>query len=193
MNPALATPKIATDPGFLYYAPLGTAEPVHTVTASVFSDSWTAATGWVPVGATEEGHTFSWTTSTDTIEVAELLDPLKYIETGRSGSFAFACANIDALTMKMAMNGGTLNTTGSTTTKMTTYTPPALGQSVRIMIGWESTDCTERLIGFQCFNTAAVSISRRKGNAKATVPVEFALEVPSGGQPFKYIAAGARA
>lgn len=192
-NPALAVPKISTDPGFLYYAPLGTAEPVHTVTGSVFSDSWTAATGWVPVGATEEGHAFTWTTTTETIEVAELLDPLKYVETGRSGSIAFALASIEVLALKLALNGGTLTTTGTGGTKMTTYTPPALGAAVRVMVGWEAQDSTERLIAYQCFNTGSVEIARRKGAARPSIPVEFALEVPSAGQPFKYIAAGTRA
>ncbi len=81
-------------------------------------------------------------------------------------------------------------TTGATTTTMTTYTPPALGQSVRCMIGWESQDSTERLVAYQCFNTGTVEIARRKGAAKATIPVEYALEVPTTGQPFKYVTAG---
>lgn len=59
------------------------------------------------------------------------------------------------------------------------------------MIGWESQDSTERLVAYQCFNTGSVSIARRKGAAKATIPVEFALEAPAVGQPFKYLTAGA--
>lgn len=186
------TPKIATDPGFLFYAPLGTALPTGTVTASVFSDAWPAA--WIPVGATEEGHNFTWSTSTEAIEVAELADPVKYVTTGRTGSIAFATANVDALTMKLAMNGGTLTTTGTGATAKTVYTPAVMGAEVRVMIGWESLDGTERLIGKQCFNTGSVSIARRKGSAKATIPVEFALEVPStGGLPWEMQFAGARA
>lgn len=185
----MPVPAIATDPGFLFWAPLGTAEPTHAVTASVFSDAWPAA--WKLIGATEEGHNFTFNTSTETIEVAEFLDPIKYVETGRSGSIAFAMASIVMTNLKLALNGGTVTTTGSTTTTMATYTPPALGQSVRCMIGWESQDSTERLVGYQCFNTAGVSIARRKGAAKATIPVEFALEVPTSGLPFKYLTAGA--
>lgn len=181
-------PAIATDPGYLFWAPLGSTVPTNTVVGSVFTDAWPVA--WIALGATEEGHNFTWTTSTDTIEVAEFLDPIKYVDTGRTGSIAFALASMTLTNLKRALNGGTVNTTGTTTTSMSTYTPPVLGASVRCMIGWESQDSTERLVAYQCYNTGAVSIARRKGNAKATIPVEYALEVPSSGQPFNYYTAG---
>jgi hypothetical protein len=185
----MPVPAIAVDPGYLFIAPLGTAEPTHTVVGSVFTDTWPAP--WKLIGATEEGHNFTFSTSTETIEVAEFLDPIKYVETGRSGSIAFAMASIVMSNFKAALNGGTVTTTGTTTTTMASYTPPALGASVRQMIGWESQDSTERLVAYQCFNTAGVSIARRKGAAKATIPVEFALEVPTSGAPFRYLTAGA--
>lgn len=181
-------PTIATDPGYLFWAPLGTAEPTNTVVGSVFTDAWPS--GWIALGATEEGHSFSWTTSTDQIEVAEFLDPIKYVETGRTGSIAFALASVTLTNLKRALNGGTVTTTGTTTTTLATYTPPVLGASVRCMVGWESQDSTERLIAYQCFNTGTVEIARRKGADKATLPIEFALEVPSSGVPFKYLTAG---
>lgn len=186
---AIPVPAIAVDPGYLFVAALGTAEPTHTVVGSVFTDTWPAP--WRLLGATEEGHNFTFSTSTETIEVAEFLDPIRYVETGRSGSVAFALASIVMTNFKTALNGGTVTTTGTTTTTMATYTPPALGASVRQMVGWESQDSTERLVCYQVFNTAGVSIARRKGAAKATIPVEFALEVPTTGTPFKYITAGA--
>jgi hypothetical protein len=187
-QPQIATPAIATDPGFLFWAPIGTAEPTHTVAGSVFTDAW--AVDWLRLGATEEGHAFNWSTTTEQITVAELLDPIKYVSTGRSGSIAFALASITAANIRRSLNGGTLTPTGTGATSMTTYTPPALGAEIRCMIGWESQDATERLIAYQCFNTGSVSVARRRGAAKATLPVEYALEVPAAGQPFKYIAAG---
>ena len=188
---SVPVPTLSTDPGYLLWAPPGTAEPTHTVTGSVFSDDWTTVEGWVVLGATPEGHAFSWSTSTETIEVAEFLDPIKYVETGRSGSFSFALADVKMSNLKRALNGGTVTTTGSTTTTMSTYTPAGLGNSTRCMIGWESQDHTERLIGYQCFNTGSVEIARRKGTDYARIPVEFALETPTGGVPFKYVTAGA--
>jgi hypothetical protein len=185
---AVATPVLATDPGFLFWAPIGTAEPTHAVTGSVFTDAWAAA--WIRLGATEEGSTFNWQTSFDPVTVAELLDPIKYVTTGRTGSLAFALADFHSNNVKRALNGGTITTTGATTTTMTTYTPPAQGAETRCMLGWESTDGTERLIAYQCVNTGQVSITRRKGSENASLPVEFQLEAPASGLPFKYITAG---
>ncbi len=186
--PAVATPLLSTDPGFLLWAPLGTAEPTHAVTNSQFSDAWAAA--WIRLGATEEGHAFNWQTSFEPVEVAELLDPIKYITTGRTGSIAFALADNTMNNLKRVLNGGTLTTTGTTATTMTTYVPPAQGAEVRCMIGWESTDATERLICYQAINTAQVAINRRKGADNVALNSEFQLEAPASGNPFKAISAG---
>lgn len=187
---AIATPLLATDPGFLWYAPLGTAEPTHAVTGSIFSDAMSSATGWIQLGATEEGSNFNFQTTFDTVTVAELLDPVKYVTTGRTGSLAFALSNFVMSNVKLALNGGTVTTTGSTTTTMKSYVPPTLGAEVRIQLLWESQDATERLVIFQAINTGQVSLSRRKGADNAAIPVEFSLEVPSSGTPFRYLTAG---
>lgn len=189
-SPAIATPLLATDPGFLWWAPLGTAEPTHAVTGSVFSDALTSATGWIQLGATEEGHNFNFQTTFDTVTVAEILDPIKYVTTGRSGSVAFALSNFTMANVKRALNGGTVTTTGSGATTMSTYVPPKLGAEVRSLLLWESQDFTERLLCYQVINTGQVSIARRKGADNAALPIEFSLEVPAGGDPFKYITAG---
>lgn len=186
--PTVSVSALSTDPGYLYWAPLGTAEPTHTVGGSIFTDAWAAA--WIYLGPTEEGNSFSFSTATEPIEVAELLDPVKYVETGRSGAITFALANITSQNIKRVNNGGVLTTTGLTATTMTTYTPPTLGASVRCMIGWEAQDFTERLVCYQTFQTGTMELARRKGAAKATLPATFSLEVPASGTPFKHIAAG---
>lgn len=183
-------PAIATDPGYLLFAPLGTAMPTHAVTGSVFSDDWLGTAGWVLLGATEEGHNFDLAYATENIEVAESLDPIKIVTTGRTMSVAFALASIHSNNLKRALNGGTLTTTGTGATTMTKYTPPSLGQEVRCILGWESEDHTERMIWYQCFMSGTVSIQRRKGAAKATLPVEYSLEIPSSGIPFEHWSAG---
>jgi hypothetical protein len=166
----VTTPLLATDPGFLFWA------------------AWPAA--WVRLGATEEGHTFNWQTTFDPVTVAELLDPVRYVTTGRTGSLAFALVDFHMQNVKRALNGGTVTTTGATVTTMSTYTPAAQGAEVRCMLGWESQDGTERLIAYQTVNTAQVSIARRKGSDNANLPVEFQLEAPATGAPFKYLTAG---
>lgn len=185
-----ATPALATDPGYLLWAPLGTAEPTHAVTGSIFSDDWTAVSGWVLLGETEEGHNFDMAYTTENVEGAEHLDPLRIVTTGRTMSVAFALKSIHSNNLKRALNGGTITTTGSTGTTMSTYTPPGLGSEVRCMLGWESEDHTERFIWRQCFQSGTVSIQRRKGAAAATLPVEFSLEIPASGIPFTHVSAG---
>lgn len=187
-QPAIATPLLATDPGFLFWAPLGTAEPTHAATASVFSDVWAAS--WIRLGATEEGSAFNFQTTFDRVDVAELLDPVKWVTTGRTGSLVFALDDFHTNNMKRALNGGTITTTGATATTVSSLTPPALGAETRCMIGWESQDGTERLICYQCINTGQLSIARRKGVDNAALAVEFQLEVPASGFPFKYVTAG---
>lgn len=185
---AVATPLLATDPGYLFWAPLGSTVPANTVVGSVFTDAWAAA--WIPLGATDAGTTFNYQVSTDQVTVAEFLDPIKYIATGRTGSIAFALASVHTQNMKRALNGGTVTTTGTTTTTMTTLTPPLLGADVRCLIGWESQDSTERLVCFQAYNSGQISLGRTKGAAKAVINCEFNLEVPASGIPFQYSTAG---
>lgn len=181
-------PLVATDPGYLLWAPLGSTAPTNTVVGSVFTDAWPAA--WLMLGATDTGSTFSYQINTDAVEVAEFLDPIKYVTTGRTGSIGFALASIGATNLKYALNGGTVTTTGTTTTTMTTLTPPAAGSEVRAMIGWEALDHTERLICYQTISSGQIQIQRQKGANKATIACEFNFEVPSTGIPFLYATAG---
>jgi len=189
----MTVPKFAVDPGVLLWAPIGSTEPASPVAASVFSDSWDAA--WLVLGATDAGHTFNYQTTFGTIDFAEFLDPVAYKSEGRTGTVVFALGSIDAPTLKKAMNGGTQATTGSGATKRTTTEPPALGNEVRCMLGWEAQDSTERYVFRQTINTGQISITRNKGAAnRALIPVEFSLEVPATGLlPWIHFSAGARA
>lgn len=190
--PAVTVPidALALGPGYLYWAPLGTTIPTNTVTGSVFTDTWPVA--WLLFGATDDGSEFSFKPSTDDVEVAEYYDPPAIVSTGREISIAFDLAQVHMTNLKRALNGGTIVTTGTGATTLNKYTPPTVGQEVRAMIGWESQDATERLIGYQCFQTGEVKVSRKKGAAKATIPTEWRFEIPSGGTPFEYYTAGTK-
>ena len=59
------------------------------------------------------------------------------------------------------------------------------------MIGWEAEDWTERAIFRQTFQSGDVSISHKKGVDNAAIGVEFSLEQPATGQPFRRWFAGA--
>jgi hypothetical protein len=168
--------QVALGPGYLYIAILGTAEPADLTTP------WASVSpNWITLGYTAEGSEFTYKPNVDKVEVAEELDPIQYAITGRDLAVKFAMAQITANNMKRALNGGTI-TTGS---GFVTFEPPDLGAEVRQMIGWESEDHQERWVWRQCFQQGEISIARKKGSDKATIPVEFTLEKPAGAAPFK--------
>jgi hypothetical protein len=180
---------LLTDPGYLFRAPIGTAEPTWAVTASVFSDAWPAA--WIPMGATAEGSTFSYTTTVEPVTVAEFFDPIKQVTTGREGSFAMNLADVTATHMAWSLNKAAGVVTGATTTLMNIVEPPAPGGEVRCMLGWESLDSTVRLLCRQVINASTIEMAFQKGTDNAVIPMEFQFEVPVAAQPFKFGFAGA--
>lgn len=186
--PTTATPNVLTDPGFLFWAPLGTAAPTMTVVGSKFTDAWPV--GWINLGGTQEGTTFSYGTSFDGIEVAEFLLPIKQVTTGAEGSVSFNLADFTAANLKRVFNGGALTVTGTTTTTLTKFTPPIAGAEVRAQIGWESLDGTVRWIVYQGVNGGTIEITSGRGTDYATLPVEISMEVPTSGVPFEIWTAG---
>lgn len=181
-------PNPLSDPGFLFWAPLGSTLPANTVVGSVFTDAWPVA--WINLGATKEGSEFKYGSSFDGVEVAEFLLPIKQVTTGAEGGVSFALANYTAANLKKIYNGGALTVTGSTTTTLTKYTPPTPGSEVRAMIGWESLDATVRRVLYQTVNTATTSVGHKKGTDTASLPGEFTMEVPSSGVPWEEWTAG---
>ena len=190
MPPAVATPNILVDPGFLWIAPLGTAAPTNTVTAGKFSD--TIAAAYIPLGATTEGSEFAYSTEVEPIEVAEFFDPIRYATVSRSGSVAFALANWTLSNYRRALNGGVaaLTATGVAGSELTTLEPPEPGAEVRSMLLWESTDATVRILFRQTLQGGEVTSSFRKAPDYASIPCTFNLEVPSAGKPFTIYGAG---
>lgn len=188
--PTTPTPNVLTDPGYLFWSPLGTAEPTNTVTASKFSDAWGVA--WIPLGATEEGSTFANSISVEPIAVAEFFDPIKYATTERTGNFAFALADITLANIKRAFNGGALSVvSGTGATQLNKYEPPNPGEEVRCMLGWESLDNTMRIIVRQTINAAEIGMAFQKAPAKATLACQFNFEKPVSAQPWAIYTAGA--
>jgi hypothetical protein len=187
-----AAPNVITDPGYLWVAPIGTAEPTPSVTGSKFTDALPAA--WIPFGATTDGSTFAYSTTVEAIRVAEFFDPIKYATTERGGSMAFNLANWTLSNYKRALNGGVaaLTPTGTTGTELSTFEPPAPGSEVRSMIMWESTDATVRILMRQCIQGGEISSAFQKAPNIAAIPCTFNLEIPmtAGVQPFKIWGAG---
>lgn len=182
-NPPIQTPNLLVEPGFLYWAPLGSTLPTNTVLNSKYTDTWPVA--WVYLGATESGTDFNYTTTVQPITVAELYDPVAYRTTDRTGSFGFMLASFTADNLIKSFNGATAVVTGATTTKTTNIQPVSPGGETRCMIGWESTDGTTRIIAKQVFNSGDLKLSFNKAPAKATMPWMGNFEMPAaGGQPW---------
>src|SRR5690349_20502106 len=104
-------------------APIGTAEPTPTVATSKFTDALPVA--WLPLGATSEGSTFSYSSSVEPVTVAEFFDPIRHSTTGRSGSIAFNLANWTLSNYRRALNGGVaaLTSTGGDAAELTSVEP----------------------------------------------------------------------
>lgn len=167
-------------PGYIFWAPLATAIPANTVAGSVFTDAWPA--GWVSLGATLDGNELNTDINTDTASVAEFLDVIKVVTTGRITTMSFSLYNTTAQNYKRVMNGGTISTvSGAGTTLLSKFLPVQTGLEVRCMLGFESSQNDERVILYQTLQTGAVTERRRKGVDYNLFPTQFRCEVPASG------------
>jgi hypothetical protein len=175
-TPTITPGMIKTGPGMIRYAPLGTAIPTVTAAASKVSATWDAA--WITVGATEGGTTYSENTDTEEIRVAESVYPVRVVTTGKSGSVSLALAQISDKNWKLAANGGTITASGTGVTALSTYIPPLVGQEIRVMLAFQSTEDDEIIVWPQVFNTGSLEIVRGDLATMATIPLEFSVELP---------------
>jgi len=187
-NAAYIAPQLLVDPGYLYWAPVGSAVPTGVSTASAFSDTWPVA--WIPLGYTESGTDFDVSVTTSPITAAEVVEPITYRTTDRTGTITFMLKNITATNLGRALNGGVLSVTGTGATTITKITPPVIGTETRCMIGYESLDSTFRFVAYQCFNSGSVKLSFNKAPANAAIPWQANLEKPATLPPFDAWTAG---
>lgn len=179
----------ATGSAVLYKSTAGTLSVGGTVSGSKFSDAWPS--GWTPWGATREGHEFTWTPSTGNIEIAEEVLPISTVTESVESSVDFEVVQFTAYNFAAALNGGTVTTiSGTGATQLTELEPPDLGSEVRLQIGWESADSSERAWYVQCFQGGDLSVAHQKGTNNAGLSVSFKLEQPAYGKPFRRFVAG---
>lgn len=164
-------------PGKLYIAPIVGVDEPATVT-----EAWPA--GWVPLGYTDEGSAFNYEISTDNVEVAEELDVLARVTTGRDASVEFALAEITYKNLMIAFNGGIVPDLDTGTAW--TFEPPDLGNETRVMIGWDAMPNVAsndlRIIFRQCLQGGSIGLENRKGATKSTIAANFQLEKPVTGE-----------
>jgi hypothetical protein len=190
--PVIQSGQIKTGPGVIRYAPPGTALPAPTAAGSKLVPAFAAA--WLEVGATDAGLTYSESTDTTDVPVAESLYPIRTVTTGKTGTVSFAMSHISDVNWKLANNGGTLTTTGTGATKMSVYVPPLVGQEVRVMLAFFSLDEDELIVWPQVFNTGGFETSRAGFADKHLLPVGFSVELPDPAiltTPYKRWTAGA--
>lgn len=166
---------IKAGPGRIYYAPLGTAIPTPTAVASKLVVTWTS---WVQVGSTDEGLTYSESTDTEDIRVAESLYAVRTVTTSKTGTVSVSLSEIHDLNWKLVSNGGTIVVSGAGTTKLSAYVPPLAGAEVRVMLGFQSADDDEMLVWPQVFNTGGFETARASFSDKHSLPAEFSVELP---------------
>jgi hypothetical protein len=168
-------------PGRLWVAPVGTTEPVSASTA--------IPSAFRSVGYTEEGNVFATEITTEAVEVAEELDPLRYVNTRRAASVQFSMAEMTRENLALALNAG-----ANAANTAQYFEPPDLGTEVRCMIVWDSNeDATDlvtnggnvRWIYRQCYQVDAIETARTKAPQKSLIPVRFQLEKPTGLAPYK--------
>lgn len=186
-----ATPLLLREPGFLFHAPLATAEPTHAAAGSTYdADPWPVA--WIPIGPTQEGSAFSHTMNVEPIRVAELFEAVAYSVTEVATTLAFVMTNYTLHNMRRAMNApssaiSTVSGTGATlSSKLEAPDPQDI---VRSMIGWESLDHTLRLVGRQCLNGGEIQSQYGRGGA-AGIATVWNFERPASGKAFAFYGAG---
>jgi hypothetical protein len=183
---------IQSGPGRIYTAPLGTAIPTITAAASKIAATWTS---WVLLGSTDAGITYTESVQTADIQVAESLYPVRTVTTSKSSRIAFTVNEISDLNWKVAMNGGTITTSGTGVTKLNTFVPPLAGAEVRLMMAFVDYLDTEAIVWPQVFNVGSVAYVRGGLETKAGLPCEFNAEIPATGYvtPYQRFTAGALA
>jgi hypothetical protein len=157
--------------GTLFVADLAAPEPASATAA--------LDAAYREVGYTEEGSSFKYSVTSEAVNVAEELDPIRIVTTGRASSVAFAMAEATRRNLALALNAG-----AAAANDGTAFDPPAPGDETRVRIVFDS-DTGARWIFRQCFQTGEVEIARRKAPAKSLIGVEFKLEKPAGAQPFR--------
>jgi hypothetical protein len=200
-KPTIQPGQIKTGPGRILYryglTAMPTEPPATTPELNAAGSKVTYAwTSWIEVGATDTGLTYNETVDTEAVRVAESQYDVRVVETGRSGSVNFAMTHISDVNWKLANNGGTITINGTGDTKLSAYTPPLVGQSVRVALGFHSLEEQELIIWPQVFNTGGFETARAGFAEKALLPVSFAVELPDASvlaYPYKRWTAGSLA
>jgi hypothetical protein len=153
-------------PGKLWVAPFGTALP------TALADAPNAA--FREVGFTTEGSVVNYSQTSDGVEVAERLRPIKSIITGVELTFEVTLAQLSMDNLALAMNAGPTAITETANERIFVW--PKSGGTSRVSMIWQSDDNLEREVLVKCFAGGDIAIPRRKGVEPAALNITFTVE-----------------
>lgn len=154
-------------PGKLWVAPFGTALPV------TLADAPNAA--FREVGFTTEGSVVNYSQTSDGVEVAERLRPIKSIITAVEMTFEVSLAQLSVDNLALAMNADPATAIVETAAERVFVWPKSGGTS-RVSLIWQSDDNLEREVLVKCFAGGDIAVPRRKGVEPAALAVTFTIE-----------------
>jgi hypothetical protein len=165
-------------PGSLYVAPLNTTQP------TACTGTWPS--GWISLGYTEQGSSWSIKPTVGQIIPEEQYTTLRNVVTAIDYSVTFNLFETTAQNWQLALNNGlTAGSQSGMTDGSYHLNPAVIGSEIRVMIGWDSLSLGTtsgtvggRMVFRQAFQTGTMAISRRKGTNVATLAVTFSAEQP---------------
>jgi hypothetical protein len=170
---------VRVGPGIVKVAVLGTTAPTTLLAA------WDV--GFVDLGYTDAGSTWTFENTFEDVNVAEEFDPVLVAQTARSINIAVAAKEMTARNLQIAFNGGTITPSGTPPNEIITYEPPPAGVFTELMIGWQHVDNLERYIFRRCLQVGSVEIARQKAPNAAMIPMTFRVLKPTSGAIFTAI------
>ena len=158
--------QVRIGPGKLWVAPFGTPTPVAL--------AGTLDAAFRELGFTTEGSVVNYSQTSDGVEVAERLRPIKSIITAVEMSFEVTLAQLNPDNLALATNAGA--SAIQETVDEVVFTWPKSGGTSRVSIVWQADDNLERLVLTKCFAGGDIAIPRRKGVEPAALGVTFTIE-----------------
>lgn len=170
--------------GYTLGTPIATSAYSPAGTASAFTQGNSATNvpgnvGWLPLGITEDGMTFTSGIDTENDEAAEYYYNLKTLVTGQTATLAVTLKTVNLTNLRLALNAATSAVSATpTATVAAKLTPPLPGSEVRCQLLWESLDNNLVIVMYQALQTNEVSLAGVKGAGGITLDLAFTLEQP---------------
>lgn len=180
---------VLSGPGKLHYAPLTAGVPEAAPAAAPATWDTAPGGGWIDAGFTDDGVSFEWDLTFESVLVAESAAALRTLWTEAEYRLVAVLAQFQFELLNLALNGAEANTITDVPGPPVerTFSPPDVGQDVAHSLLFQYQN--ENAAGGHIYvplgkNTAAASIPFAKAPQKSTLGVEFVAQVPDTGSIF---------